>query len=216
MAMIPPGGGDPIPVAKLPTTPQAPAPAQAVTPSPAAEAPAPAPQEQIEIQPMAGQSQAPLVSLVQEGPAELKASGEKIFASRFKAKPDSYLRSDNPALLSALKDYHSKIEGDHAMKVAIGRNPRGIDFLNALEDAAKGKKLSRDDIQSIQLFLAKDTRYGAALATKSDPAGIDGKFGVRTMGTLDQLISHFQPADLVSDAYYDRLDKEGIPYEKLK
>lgn len=210
--------GDPVPPVRLsqPTQPaqaaQAQQPAQAPSPE-AAEAPAP--QEQVQVQPLAGQAQAPVVQLVQDTP-DLKAQGESLFASKMGVSSHNTLKGDNPRLLAQLKQYNDQIEKTPGMKQAIGRNPRGLDFLNTLEKASQGQKLSRDDIQSLQLFLAKDTRFGSALAYAGEPTGTDGKFGVRTLGTLDHFVNHFQASDLVPDAYYDRLDKEGVPYARLK
>ncbi|HEY9843545.1 MAG TPA: hypothetical protein V6D23_23950 [Candidatus Obscuribacterales bacterium] len=213
MTMQIPPVSDPMPPIKA-TTPQ-PAPAQAPTPAPVQEEVInPNPQEQVQVQNLPGSAQAPVVSLVNDAP-DLKAHGEQLFSSKIGAKNHNYLRGDNPKLLSQLKEYCACIEKNPDMKKHIGRNPRGIDFLDALEKASKGQKLSRDDIQSIQLFLRKDTRFGDALGYEGEPEGMDGKCGVRTLGTLDHFVNNYQPSDLVDDPYYQRLDHEGVHYSKL-
>lgn len=174
-----------------------------------------APQESVDVKPIAGAATAPVVSLIDDTP-DLKAHGEQLFASKLGSKSKAYLRPDDARLIGQLKGYHEALEKQPDMKKAIGRNPRGLDFMYTLEKAATGKKLTRDDIQSLQLFLIKDTRFGKSLAYEGDPEGQDGKFGVRTYGTLDHFMNHFSPQDLVPDAYYDRLDKEGVKYAKLE
>lgn len=173
------------------------------------------PEESVTVQPLAGSAEAPVVPLVDETP-DLKAHGESLFASKLAASSKSYLKADNPRLAAQLKEYAALIEQKPEMKLAIGRNPRGLDFLHVLEKASKGQKLNRDDVEDVQLFLTKDTRFGSALSYSGDPNGVDGKFGVRTLGTLDHFINHFQPSDLVADPYYDRLDKEGVAYARLQ
>ncbi len=192
-----------------------PATAPGGTPTPAAAAPAEAtpaaPSESLSVTPLAGSaSQAPQVNLT--GPTPTSEDARKNFKNTFGEK--SYVKESDPKLSAALKGFAGKLNEE--MKKAIGRNPRGLDFMHALEKAAQGKPLSKDDIGSIQLFLAKDTRYGSELATSKTPDGLDRKYGARTHAALERLLNNFKPSDLVHDEYYARLDREGIPYAKYK
>ncbi|PKL76150.1 MAG: hypothetical protein CVV27_11775 [Candidatus Melainabacteria bacterium HGW-Melainabacteria-1] len=203
------------PVASQPIKAQVPPQAPTPPAAPVAEEPiVPSPQESVELQAQPG-SATPTLSLVSEIP-DLKAHGEQLFASQLGKTSKTYLRPDDARLASQLKSYAAVIEGNPAMKQAIGRNPRGLDFLHVLEKAATGQKLNRDDVESVQLFLVKDTRFGEGLKYAGDPEGIDGKFGVRTLGALDHFVKNFQPTDLVRDPYYERLDQQGTPYARLE
>lgn len=198
----------PIPVAS-PSTPAAPAAAPAET-TPAASAAS----ESLSVTPLAGSaSQAPQVNLTEPAasPATLDET-RKNFKNTFGVGDKGYVKESDPKLSAALKGFAGKLNEE--TKKAIGRNPRGLDFMHALDKAAQGKALSKDDIGSIQLFLAKDTRYGSELATSKNPDGLDRKYGARTHGALERLLQNFQPSDLVPDEYYARLDREGIPYAK--
>lgn len=176
------------------------------------ETPKLSPEEKVNVSPLAGSATAPMVNLV-DSPSRDR---EALFTETFGKKSTNSLNPNDPTLLKKLTAYHHKVSQSHDMKVQIGRNPRGLDFMYALEKAATNKALNRDDIQSIQLFIAKDTKYGPELAYPGEETGTDGKYGFRTHAALDRLIYHFQPSDLVPDPYYQRLDREGIPYAKFK
>ncbi|MBT9544932.1 MAG: hypothetical protein IV090_06035 [Candidatus Sericytochromatia bacterium] len=201
-------------VKPLPTT------APGGTPTPAAAAPAEAtpvaPSESLSVTPLAGSAQAPQVNLTEPAApiAPNATEARKNFNNAFGVGDKGYVKESDPKLSAALKGFAGKLNEE--MKKAIGRNPRGLDFMHALDKAAQGKPLSKDDIGSIQLFLAKDTRYGSELATSKTPNGLDRKYGFRTHATLERLLNNFQPSDLVHDEYYARLDREGIPYAKYK
>lgn len=201
-------------VKPLPTT------APGGTPAPAAAAPAEttpvAPSESLSVTPLAGSAQAPQVNLTEPSApiAPNATEARKNFNNAFGVGDKGYVKESDPKLSAALKGFAGKLNEE--MKKAIGRNPRGLDFMHALDKAAQGKPLSKDDIGSIQLFLAKDTRYGSELATSKTPDGLDRKYGARTHSALERLLNNFQPSDLVHDEYYARLDREGIPYAKYK
>lgn len=213
---IPPVSGPnaaltPTPARPVPTSPEAPQPlaAEQASPQPAPQ------QESLDVRTLPQGSTAPVVALMNETP-NLKAHGEGLFASKFKATGKSVIKPEDPKLNAQLKTYHDTLEKNPEMKRAIGRNPRGLDFMHVLEKASKNQKLNRDDIQSLQLFLAKDTRFSQSLSYPGEAVGTDGKFGVRTLGTLDHFMNNFTPADLVADPYYQRLDAEGVKYAKLE
>lgn len=195
-----------------PILPTQPAPATQAPATPVAEQPAEAPAtpaETLETTPLAGAATAPQVALI-DAP---QISAAERFQQDFKLAGKGYLPAGDSRLAQTLKSLHQGLTEDK--KRALGANPRGLDFMHALEKAATGKKLNRDDIESVQLFLVKDTRYGAELSYGGNE-GIDGKYGQRTHHALQRLLQNFQPSDLVPDPYYQELDRKGVAYAKYQ
>lgn len=196
-----------------PTTPKVtlPLPAAESKPEPTPTA-AIAPQEQLQLEVLPGSKTAPTVSLVDSTPA----NREEVFTNTFGKSATNSLKPNDPRLLKTLAGYHKKLVQNPDMQAKIGANPRGLDFMYALEKAATGKALTKDDIGSIQLFLTKDTRYGSELAYPGNATGHDRKYGFRTHAALDRFLNNFQASDMIPDPYYQRLDREGVAYAKFK
>jgi hypothetical protein len=70
---------------------------------------------------------------------------------------------------------------------------RTKDFLHVLDKAREGKKLNRNDVQSIQTYLYFDTEHGKNLSKKGDYiSAADGLYGPRTNTALGNVISELK------------------------